>query len=294
MNNKIYFMKPQNLKTRIFLDSGSAIDTKTYLDKLGFLDGQTTNPTYFAKSKEVQERIEKEGKFTKQELHDQYEETVSKVSKLIPDGSVSIEVYADTNTTADDMMTQAREMYQWIPNAHIKFPTIPEGLKAANIAVSEGMRVNMTVVFQQEQAAAVYSATKGAKKGQVFVSPFVGRHYDAGDDGVGLIKNIIEMYKQGDGHVEVLTASMRSLHQFYACIHLGTDIITVGTKYLDMWHEDGMKVPGDDFVYNPENLKPILYKDISLDKPLDSYNLEHPLATKGLSEFVADWKNLME
>lgn len=78
------------------------------------------------------------------------------------------------------MLKQGKQMYSWVPNAHIKFPTATEGLKAANKAVKEDLRVNMTLCFTQEQAAAVYAATRGAKRGQVFVSPFIGRLDDGG------------------------------------------------------------------------------------------------------------------
>jgi len=287
-------MKPKNLGTKIFLDSGSAEGTREILKLIGFLDGQTTNPTYFAKSPEVQKRLEEKGKFTKQDLLDKYKDTVRKISEMIPDGSVSIEVYADKNTKAEEMLVQAKEMYKWIPNAHIKFPTIPEGLKAAHEAVVLGIRVNMTIVFQQEQAAAVYAATKGAAPGQVFVSPFIGRHYDNGDDGIEFVKNIIHMYKQGDGHVEVLAASLRSLHQFYVCVHMGVDIITAGKKWIEAWHEDGLKVPSDTFQYKPENLKSIPYQELSLNKPFDTYDLDHPLAASALDQFADDWNNLIE
>ena len=72
-----------------------------------------------------------------------------------------------------------------------------EGLKAAEISVKEGMRVNMTLVFSQEQAAAVYAATLGAKKGDVFLSPFVGRLDDRGENGMDFIANTIKMYERG-------------------------------------------------------------------------------------------------
>ncbi|MCH7552170.1 transaldolase, partial [Patescibacteria group bacterium] len=168
-------MKPQTLKTKIFLDSGDPKDTESILSLLGFLDGQTTNPSLIAKSPGAMERLKRGEKFSKKELFDFYKETVQKISLLIPEGSVSIEVYADTGTLAEEMFTQGKEMFSWIKNAHIKYPTNKEGLKAAKRSVKKGMRVNMTLCFTQEQAAAVYSATMGAKKGDVFVSPFIGR-----------------------------------------------------------------------------------------------------------------------
>ena len=262
---------------------------------MGFLDGQTTNPTYFAKSPEVQSRLALGGKFSREEIYEFYREIVQKVSNLIPHGSVSIEVYADSRTKAEDMLAQGREMFGWIPNAHIKLPTTTEGLKAAEMAVKERMRINMTVVFSQEQAAAVYAATRGAKRGDVFVSPFVGRQWDQGINGLDLIKNIIKMYSQGDGHVMVLSASMRSLDQFLTCIHYGTDIITAAKKFLDEWQATGVYWPDDNFqpVVSDEH-QAIPYSEISLDKPWSQYNIQHDFTDISLEKFVADWNALLK
>lgn len=280
-------------KTKIFLDSGDPQETGEALKLLGFLDGQTTNPSYFAKSRGVQERLQKQGKYTRQQLLEEYKNTIRTIRGLMADGDISTEVYADQNTTAEDMLRQARDMYGWVQNSHIKFPTVPEGLKAAEAAIKEGIRINMTLVFSQEQAAAVYTATKGAKKGDVFVSPFVGRLYDRGENGIELIKNIIQMYGQGDGHVEVLTASLRHIDQFYAAIALRTDIITTGLGYLKEWAVAGKKMPGQNFVYQPQNLKPIPYQQIDLNKPWSAYNIAHDLTDAGLTKFASDWNALI-
>lgn len=287
-------MRPQALKTKIFLDSGDPAETREAIKLLGFLDGQTTNPTYFAKSSEVRERLQKFGKFTREELYSFYREAIESIYRLIPSGSISIEVYADKNTTAEEMLKKAREMYKWVPNAHIKFPIIAEGMKAAEKALLEGMRINMTLCFSQEQAAAVYALTKGAKKGQVYVSPFMGRHIDSGRDGVALVKNIIRMYKQGDRYVEVLAASLRGLNQFYAVIQEGTDIITAGLKYLEQWHSQNLIIPGSDFVYDPEELEPIDYQELDLERPWTEFHLEHEMTNKGLEQFASDWNALIK
>ena len=158
-------MRPKNLKTRIFLDGGDPEETRTLLGLLGFLDGQTTNPTLISKNPEARRRLEKGEKFNPDEIFGFYQQVVREISGLIPQGSVSIEVYADLSTAAEQMLKQGREMFTWIPNAHIKFPISGEGLKAAEAAVKEGLRVNLTLCFSQEQAGAVYAATRGAKKG---------------------------------------------------------------------------------------------------------------------------------
>lgn len=286
--------RPYNLNTRIFLDSSGADDTQTVLDIIGFLDGQTTNPSYFAKSAKVREHLETTGQFTEPELWATYKKTVQDIYQLIPQGSISVEVYADAQVSAEAMMQQARELFQWIPNVCIKLPIIFEGLKAAQIAVQEGLRINMTLCFSQEQAAAVYAATKGAKKGQVYVSPFVGRHVDQGVDGVDLVKNIIRMYKNGDGHVEVLTASLRRLDQFYAALQAGTDIITMGMKYIKEWKEQGLRIPDQNFVYNPGTLNPIPYQEFNLEKPWQEFNIAHEMTSVGLEQFLKDWRALIK
>ncbi len=274
---------------KIFLDSGDPAETEEALKLLGSLDGQTTNPSLVAKNPETAGK-----KFSNSELLEFYKGIVQKVSSLIPQGSVSIEVYADANTSAQEMLTQAREFWQWIPNAHIKYPTTTEGLKAAEISIKEGMRVNMTLVFNQTQAAAVYAATKGAKKGDVFVSPFVGRLDDRGEDGMDLIKNIIEMYKSGDGHVEVLSASIRSLEHTVKTIELGADIITAPLKAYKVWVEAGKPVASSMNQATSGQLKPIEYEEIDLNKSWQEYNVQHDLTDKGLQKFAEDWDGLIE
>lgn len=293
-------MKPSSLKTKIFLDSGDPKETKEALELLGFLDGQTTNPSLIAKNPNAAGK-----KFTREEINTFYRGVVEAVSRLLPEGSVSIEVYADDQTPAEEMLQQAREFNAWIPNAHIKFPTNASGLKAAEMFTKEGGRVNMTLVFSQEQAAAVYAATKGAKRGDVFVSPFIGRLDDIGENGMDLIANILQMYRTDnpahvmagehiDAHVEVLSASVRSMEHFMYAIHIGSDIITAPLKILKEWAETGMGLPEEKYVYNPENLKMIAYQELDLSKPWEQFNIQHDLTDKGIQKFVQDWNELIK
>lgn len=286
-------MRPENLKTRIFLDGGNPGETRDLLKRLGFLDGQTTNPTLISKNPDARARFEQGRKFTEKEILDFYRGVVKEVSGLIPNGSVSVEVYADGRTPAEAMLQEGREMFGWIPNAHIKFPTSSEGLKAAELAVKEGLRVNMTLCFSQEQAAAVYAATRGAKKGQVFVSPFIGRLDDRGENGMDLIANIICMYAQGDGHVEVLTASVRNIDHLLYALKLGSDIATVPYPILVEWAERKLALPSPHYAYPVKGLKPIPYKEISLTKKWEDYDIRHDLTDKGMERFSADWNALI-
>jgi transaldolase len=286
-------MRPKGLKTRIFLDGGNPEETKEAIDILGFLDGQTTNPTLISKNPEAKKRLSEGKRFSETEILSFYRGVVRTISAIVPEGSVSVEVYADSASTAEGMLRQGREMFSWIPNGHIKFPTSREGLKAAGEAVKEGLRVNMTLCFSQEQAAAVYGATTGAKKGNVFVSPFVGRLDDRGENGMDLIRHIITMYEKGDGHVEVLTASVRSMDHFLYALSLGSHIITAPFEILKEWGRVGLPVPGNDYQYDVKDLKPIPYREIDLSKDWQGYDIAHDLTVKGMERFSQDWNALI-
>jgi len=287
-------MKPQGLKTRIFLDSSDPDETRAAIDLLGFLDGQTTNPTLLSKHPEAQKRLRQGKKFQEAEVFSFYRDIVREIAEMIPSGSVSIEVNAGTLVSQEEMLRQGREMFSWIPNAHVKFPITKEGLAAAEIAVKEKMRVNMTLCFSQAQAAAVYAATRGAKKGDVFVSPFVGRLDDRGDNGMDLITNIVKMYGGGDGHVEVLTASVRSLDHFLFAIKLGSDIVTAPLEILQEWKGKGMPVSQTDFRYDAHGLQSIPYEEIDLSLPWSQFNISHELTRKGVERFSSDWNTLIQ
>lgn len=286
-------MSPRDTRTtKIFLDGGDPQETKKIIEILGFLDGQTTNPTLIAKNPEAKTRLETGKKFSAKEIYDFYRRVVKEISQFIPQGSVSIEVYADKMTRVDTMLRQATEMFSWIPNAHIKFPATREGLSAAGNAVAKGMRVNMTLCFTQEQAASVYSATKGAKRGDVFVSPFIGRLDDKGKNGMDLIANILRMYRNCDGHVMLLAASIRSLGHFMEALRLGSDIITAPFAILEQWGKQGMPLPSKDFTYDAANLAPIAYQELDLTKEWKSFNLVHELTDQGIARFCDDWNSL--
>lgn len=286
-------MRPKNLFSKIFLDSCDPAETRKTLELLGFLDGQTTNPTLVAKNPQAKARLEQGQKFHRQEILDFYRQTVTEIAALIPEGSVSIEVYADQNTTPDEMMREARVMFGWIDNAHIKLPITPAGLTAAGRAVKEKMRLNMTLCFNQAQAAGGYAATKGTPVGSVFVSPFIGRLDDQGENGLDLIKNILTMYQGGDGHVSVLAASVRTLDHFYGALQLPADIITAPFKVLKSWADQGLKLPDKQFVYDPAGLRPIAYQKLNLRNHWRRFSLVHPLTDQGLIRFTKDWNQLI-
>lgn len=148
-------------------------------------------------------------------------------------------------------------------------------------------------MLSQTQAAAVYAATKGAKPGDVFVSPFIGRLDDIGENGLDLIANITRMYATGDHHVQVLAASTRSLDHFTACLALGADLITAPFKLLKEWAAADMPLPPEDYQLPTTNLKPIPYQSLDLTHPWQTYDISHPLTDKGLAQFASDWNQLV-
>ena len=222
---------------------------------------------------------------------------MQQISPLVGEAGVSIEVFADFETTAEQMLVQAEEMYTWIPNAYIKYPCLREGLRAAKLSVERSMRVNMTLCFSQDQAAAVYSATKGSYE-PVYVSPFVGRLDDRGEDGMELVRNIKTMYQRGDGHVHVLTASLRRLDHLLYAVALGSELVTSPAKLLEQWAAEKFRLPDAGFHYDPvdakgRQLKSIPYKELDLSATWESFDLKHQLTNKGIEKFVADYKSTL-
>src|SRR5215471_21146683 len=130
---------------KILLDGGDPEETFRIRKLLGFLDGQTTNPTFVAKNPDVQRRLASGRKLTQSEQKNEYKTIVKAISPLVGKAGVSIEVFADFDTTAEQVLVQGEEMYSWIPNAYIKYPCLREGLRAAKMSVERGMRVNMTL-----------------------------------------------------------------------------------------------------------------------------------------------------
>lgn len=287
------------------------METAQAVKLLGYIDGQTTNPSLVAKNPDVQKFIASGKRFKQDELLREYRKIVQEVAKVTK-GPCSIEVYAEENSTSENLLIQAAEMFTWIPNAYIKFPIVKAGLEAAGKAVAEGIRVNMTLCFSQEQAAAVYSATRlnnssplpgyYAEKSPVFISPFVGRLDDIGQNGMDVVANILEMYNPqtggGDGHVEVLTASVRNIEHLLYALHLKSPAITVPFIIFKEWADTGFKLPADDFIYDPDlgretPFEEITYREISLDYDFSEYNISHELTTKGLTKFASDWEGLI-
>ncbi len=275
-------------KTKILVDGGDPQDTQRIKELLGFVDGQTTNPTLIAKNPHIRQLIAAGHKLSKKEELDEYRRIVQTISPLVGQAGVSIEVFSDQNTTAEEMLDQGREMFSWIPNAYVKYPCTAEGLRAAKVSVGESIRVNMTLCFSQQQAAAVYAATKGTKE-PVYVSPFVGRLDDIGQNGMDLVRNIKRMFSNSDGHVLVLAASIRSLEHLLYCFLLETELATVPAKILEQWAGRDFLMPDRLFQYRSSG-KPIPYEELDLGQAWDTFDIKHELTRKGIEKFVADYR----
>jgi len=278
-------------KTKILVDGGDPEETLRVKELIWFVDGQTTNPSLIAKNPEVMHLIESGHRLSEQEEAAEYRKIVQSISPLVGDAGVSIEVFADLNTTADDMLNQGREMNSWIPNAYIKYPCTTEGLKAAQRSVAEGIRVNITLCFSQQQAAAVYAATKGSRA-PVYVSPFVGRLDDIGQNGVDLVRNIKGMFDRSDHHVLVLAASIRNLQHLLYAFYVDSELVTVPAKILEQWAKEGMPLPDKDFAYKPVGSE-IPYEQLNLEQRWEQFDIGHELTRKGIEKFVSDYKSTL-
>lgn len=188
---------------KFFLDTAN-VDEIREANDLGVLDGVTTNPSLVAK----------EGR----EHHELLREICS-----IVDGPVSAEVLS---LEKEGMIEEARTLSSIHPNIVVKLPTIPEGLKACKTLTAEGIRTNLTLVFNPAQALMC------AKAGATYVSPFLGRLDDIQHDGMDLIAKLVTIMRNYGFETQVLAASIRHpLHVVQAAM-LGADVITIPHKVI--------------------------------------------------------------
>ncbi len=267
--------------TQIFLDSGDPADTRAALNAIGSLDGQTTNPSLLAKVLEGKTQ-------SASDVLAGYKGIVQEMRGLLTDGqSISIEVNATATSTAQDLFAQAQEMNTWIQGAHIKFPITAAGLEAALLSLKAGMRVNMTLCFTLSQALAVHGMAleAGAKRGDVFVSPFLGRLDDAGENGLDLLGSITASYLHLQSPVLTLSASIRSLEAITGSIALGADIVTIPPSLIPAWAE--ARSAEEIVVATPQVAPATTLSD------WHEYDIAHPLTAIGLDRFAQDWNNLI-
>ncbi|MCJ7604694.1 MAG: fructose-6-phosphate aldolase [Dehalococcoidales bacterium] len=190
---------------KIFLDTAN-IDQIQQAADLGIISGVTTNPSLLSK-----------------EATADYETVTKKICAIV-DGPVSVEVLSED---AKGMIEEARIKASWAPNVNIKIPITPDGLKATSVLSQEGIDVNVTLCFSANQALL------GALAGAAYVSIFVGRLDDAGQDGMQVVEDTIAILSNyPDLETEVIAASLRNpLHCMYSAM-AGTDIATVPYNIL--------------------------------------------------------------
>ena len=209
---------------KFFVDSAD-IDAIRELNDTGLVDGVTTNPSLIAKS----------GR--------DFVQVVTEIAALV-DGPVSAEV---TATDAPTMIAEGRKLAKIADNIAVKVPLTMDGLRTCKVLTSEGTMVNVTLCFSANQALLA------AKAGATFISPFVGRLDDLGQDGMQLISDILEVYDNYTFETEVLVASVRHPVHVLESARLGADVVT---------------------------LPPDVLKKLA----------DHPLTDKGLAAFLADWQ----
>ena len=188
---------------KIFIDTANIDDIKE-ANLLGVIDGVTTNPTL----------VSKEGK--------DFMSIIKEICQIV-DGPISVEA---VSTDSEGMLKEARDFAQIHANVVVKLPMTRDGLIATKQLATEGIRVNMTLIFSSTQALLA------AKAGAAYVSPFVGRLDDISHVGMDIVEQIITIYENYGFETEVIVASVRNpLHVVEAAL-LGADIATVPFKTI--------------------------------------------------------------
>jgi transaldolase len=190
---------------RIFLDTANLAELKKGAD-YGILDGVTTNPTLIAKEGVA------------------LEEQIRRICEIV-DGDISAEV---VSTDSAEMVKEARSLARIHKNVVVKVPLTRDGIKTTALLSKEGIRFNVTLCFSPAQALLA------AKAGAYIVSPFVGRLDDIAQEGMDLIKQIIEIYNVHGFKTQVLAASLRSPLHVAQAARAGAQIGTLPFKVLDM------------------------------------------------------------
>ncbi|NMA73980.1 MAG: fructose-6-phosphate aldolase [Bacteroidales bacterium] len=215
---------------KFFIDTANLDQIKEAHD-LGVLDGVTTNPSLMAK----------EGIKGKEKQYEHYVEICNLVQ-----GDVSAEVIA---TDYEGIIREGEELAALNPHIVVKVPCIADGIKAIKYFSEKGIKTNCTLVFSLGQALLA------AKAGATYVSPFIGRLDDIGDDGIDLVANIVATYQYYGYETQVLAASIRNVTHIIQCLEIGADVATC---------------------------------------PLNAIKglLNHPLTDSGLEKFLEDYKKI--
>lgn len=210
---------------KFFIDTANLNEIRE-ANSLGLADGVTTNPSLIAKEGGVD-----------------FKQHIAAICEIVQ-GPVSAEV---TSLDTEGMLREGREYSKIAPNVVVKCPLTREGLKATQQLSREGIKVNVTLCFSAAQAILA------AKAGASFISPFLGRLDDIGQNGLILLQEIVEIYQNYDWETEVLAASLRHPIHVIEAARIGADIGTMPFKVIDQ-------------LFN------------------------HPLTDKGQAQFLADWQ----
>lgn len=191
---------------KFFIDTAKVEDIRRAND-MGVICGVTTNPSLIAK----------EGRI--------FEEVIAEIASIV-DGPISGEVKA-TTVDAEGMIEEGRKIAAIHPNMVVKIPMTEEGLKACKVLSSEGIKVNVTLIFSANQALLA------ARAGAAFVSPFLGRLDDISQRGVDLIREISDIFAVSDIETEIIAASVRNPIHVTDCALAGADIATVPFNVIE-------------------------------------------------------------
>ena len=214
---------------QIWLDTADIEEIREAV-KFGVISGVTTNPSLAAKAGHLDLRA-----------------AVIEICSLV-DGPVNAEVLS---LNAGEMIEEGREIATWAPNVVVKVPIGEEGLQAISVLSSEGIAVNQTLTFSVNQALL------GALAGATYISPFVGRLDDAGNDGMTLVADMVEVFKVQNLQAKVLAASLRHPQHVVQAALAGAHVATLPYK---------------------------VFKQMFL----------HPLTDVGLKRFIDDWRGLVQ
>jgi transaldolase len=215
---------------KFFIDTANLNEIREAAS-LGILDGVTTNPTLIAK----------EGKVD-------FKEHILKICEILnwEGAAISAEV---VSTDYEGMLREGRELAKIHPNVYVKLPMTKAGLQGTATLSREGIRINQTLIFNSTQAL------MSAKAGSTFVSPFIGRLDDIGQEGMGLVGEIREIFDNYHFKTEILAASIRHPMHVIEAARIGADIATMPLKVIEQL-------------------------------------LKHPLTDIGLAAFLKDWEKV--
>jgi transaldolase len=209
---------------KIFVDTAN-VDEIRKAHEWGLADGVTTNPSLIMKS----------GR--------DFREVVKEILSIV-NGPVSVEAVSED---ADGMVREAEEFAKWSHNVVVKIPMTPEGLKAVRVLKKKNINTNVTLVFSANQALLA------AKAGATYVSPFIGRLDDIKEDGMALVREILEVYRNYGFETEVIVASVRSTQHVLEAAKTGAHIATVPFPIIEQM-------------------------------------FKHDLTDKGIKKFLEDWE----